>query len=121
MVGTPTNGRARLSFSLVNGGQELCLTSTPTSIAGSDCGGIEFTKEDVEALLNEKLKRKDRFNLKVSPSFSAVKVISELRPFFFFFLYGWFLFPLALFTLVDSQNVRSGLLEFGKTLVGIAF
>ncbi|CAK9317669.1 unnamed protein product [Citrullus colocynthis] len=73
MVGTPTNGRARLSFSLVNGGQELCLTSTPTSIAGSDCGGIEFTKEDVEALLNEKLKRKDRFNLKVSPSFSAVK------------------------------------------------
>lgn len=77
MVGTPTNGRARLSFSLVNGGQELCLTSTPTSIAGSDCGGIEFTKEDVEALLNEKLKRKDRFNLKVSPSFSAVKVIQS--------------------------------------------
>ncbi|RYR25803.1 hypothetical protein Ahy_B02g059801 isoform G [Arachis hypogaea] len=27
---------------------------------------IEFTREDVEALLNEKAKRKDRFNYKVS-------------------------------------------------------
>lgn len=87
MVGTPTNGR-RLSFSMVNGGQEVC------SIASSDCGGIEFTKEDVEALLNEKLKRKDRFNLKVSPSFSAVKVISEMRLIFVFRLLGFTLVSL---------------------------
>ena len=90
MVGPAINVRTRLSFSDVNGGEELCLTSAPTSIAGSECGGIEFTKEDVEALLNEKLKRKDRFNLKVSPSFSAVKVIQMMNTilscFFLFYI-----------------------------------
>uniref|UniRef100_A0A2N9J3Z5 Kinesin-like protein n=1 Tax=Fagus sylvatica TaxID=28930 RepID=A0A2N9J3Z5_FAGSY len=64
MVGTANNGRFRQAFSVVNGGQDLCPNSAPASNAGSECGGIEFTREDVEALLNEKPKRKDRFNLK---------------------------------------------------------
>ncbi|RZB76986.1 Kinesin-like protein KIN-14N isoform C [Glycine soja] len=64
MVGTPINGRTRLSFGAVNGGHDLGPSSAPPSNAGSDYGIIEFTREDVEALLNEKAKRKDRFNYK---------------------------------------------------------
>ncbi|KAK4286049.1 hypothetical protein QN277_002660 [Acacia crassicarpa] len=64
MVGTPINGRNRQVFTVVNGGQDLSPNSAPPSNAGSDCGIIEFTREDVEALLNEKAKRKDRFNYK---------------------------------------------------------
>ncbi|KAF1882806.1 hypothetical protein Lal_00002987 [Lupinus albus] len=68
MVGTPItpiNGRTGSTFSVVNGGHDLGPSSTPPSNAGSDYGGIiEFTREDVEALLNEKSKRKDRFNYK---------------------------------------------------------
>ncbi|KAK2423988.1 kinesin protein KIN-14N [Trifolium repens] len=64
MVGTPMNGR-RLSFGFGNGGHDLGPSSTPPSNAGSDYGSfIDFTREDVEALLNEKSKRKDRFNYK---------------------------------------------------------
>lgn len=66
MVGTPINGRARQAFTVVNGGHDLGPSSAPPSNAGSDCGIMEFTREDVEALLNEKAKRKDRFNYKVS-------------------------------------------------------
>ncbi|QHO35083.1 hypothetical protein S83_029101 [Arachis hypogaea] len=36
---------------------------------------IEFTREDVEALLNEKAKRKDRFNYKVINTECRVKSI----------------------------------------------
>ncbi|KAK8527287.1 hypothetical protein V6N13_085130 [Hibiscus sabdariffa] len=64
MVGTATNGRLRLAFSLVNGSQDLCPNSAPPSNAGSECGGIEFTREDVEALVNEKMKSKNKFNYK---------------------------------------------------------
>lgn len=66
MVGTATNGRARQAFSYVNGGYDMSPGSAPASNAGSECGGIEFTREDVEALLRERPKRKDKFNLKVS-------------------------------------------------------
>lgn len=66
MVGTARNGRVRHAFSVVNGGQDLGPSSAPASNAGSECDGIEFTREDVEALLNERPRRKDRFNLKVS-------------------------------------------------------
>ncbi|KAL1294767.1 hypothetical protein AAHE18_19G163400 [Arachis hypogaea] len=68
MVGTPINGRSRQVFSLVNGvggGHDLTPGSAPPSNAGLDYGIIEFTREDVEALLNEKAKRKDRFNYKI--------------------------------------------------------
>jgi len=66
MVGTPINGRTRQAFTVVNGGgHDLGPSSAPPSNAGSDYGAIEFTREDVEALLNERAKRKDRFNYKV--------------------------------------------------------
>lgn len=69
MVVTPINGRGRQAFTVVNGGgHDLDPSSAPPSNAGSDNGMIEFTREDVEALLNEKAKRKDRFNYKVSYS-----------------------------------------------------
>ncbi|KAK2639444.1 hypothetical protein Ddye_027239 [Dipteronia dyeriana] len=64
MVGTATNGRMRQAFSIVNGVQDLGLSSNPTSNAGSECGTIEFTREDVEALLNEKMKYKNKYNYK---------------------------------------------------------
>ncbi|WJX44748.1 Kinesin-like protein KIN-14N [Trifolium repens] len=64
MVETPVNGRIRQAFTVVNGGHDVGLTSAPPSNAGSDYGLIEFTREDVEALLNEKAKRKERFNYK---------------------------------------------------------
>ncbi|KAE8667313.1 Kinesin-3 [Hibiscus syriacus] len=64
MVGTANNGRPRLAFSLVNGSQDLGSDSAPPSVAGSECGGIEFTREDAEALVNEKMKYKNKFNYK---------------------------------------------------------
>ncbi|XP_022716966.1 kinesin-like protein KIN-14N [Durio zibethinus] len=64
MVGTAHNGRLRLAFSLVNGSQDLGPNSAPASNAGSECGGIEFTREDVEALVSEKIKYKNKFNYK---------------------------------------------------------
>ncbi|KAL8208989.1 hypothetical protein R6Q57_008401 [Mikania cordata] len=68
MVGTANGSRTpvtpRQAFSVVNGGQDPCMRSGPGSIAGSDCGGMEFTREDVEALLNVKIRTKDKFNLK---------------------------------------------------------
>lgn len=65
-------------FSVVNGGQDLAVTGGTTSSAGSDCGSIEFTKEDVEALLNEKIKTKNKFNLKVTSNFILFNSLVEL-------------------------------------------
>ncbi|KAK6157153.1 hypothetical protein DH2020_011401 [Rehmannia glutinosa] len=59
-----TGIRVRRAFSVVNGAQDQPQISGPPSNSGSDCGIIEFTKEDVEALLNEKLKIKNKFNYK---------------------------------------------------------
>ncbi|AES89902.2 putative minus-end-directed kinesin ATPase [Medicago truncatula] len=64
MVETPINGRIRQALTVVNGGHDVGLSSAPPSNAGSDYGVIEFTREDVEALLNEKAKKKERFNYK---------------------------------------------------------
>ncbi|GMI63705.1 kinesin 3, KINESIN-LIKE PROTEIN IN ARABIDOPSIS THALIANA C [Hibiscus trionum] len=64
MVGSASNGRLRLAFSLVNGSQDLSPISTPASNAGSECGVVEFTREDVEALVSEKMKSKNKFNYK---------------------------------------------------------
>ncbi|XWS09869.1 hypothetical protein CRYUN_Cryun39dG0026600 [Craigia yunnanensis] len=64
MVGTANNGKLRLAFSLVNGSQDLGPNSVPASNAGSECGGIELTREDVEALVSEKMKYKNKFNYK---------------------------------------------------------
>ncbi|KAL2523662.1 Kinesin-3 [Abeliophyllum distichum] len=54
----------RQAFSVVNGGHDQPPTSGPPSVAGSDCGVIELTKEDIVALLNEKLKIKNKYNYK---------------------------------------------------------
>ncbi|CAI9784171.1 unnamed protein product [Fraxinus pennsylvanica] len=59
-----TRTLTRQAFSVVNGGQGVSQTSGPPSTAGSDSGVIEFTKEDVETLLHEKLKVKNKFNYK---------------------------------------------------------
>ncbi|GAB2284643.1 hypothetical protein Dimus_019095 [Dionaea muscipula] len=69
MVGTRSNGfRNREAFSIINGGQDRAPAgapaSAPASIAGSECSGIEFTREDVEALVNERIKTKNKFNYK---------------------------------------------------------
>ncbi|KAK6154392.1 hypothetical protein DH2020_008640 [Rehmannia glutinosa] len=61
---TGTRTQTRQAFSVVNGGQDLPPTSGPPSNSGSDCGVLEFSKEDVEALLSEKLRIKNKFNYK---------------------------------------------------------
>ncbi|CAI0437082.1 unnamed protein product [Linum tenue] len=66
MVGTANvSGRMRLAFSIVNGEQELAPGSEPPSNAGSEYGAnIEFTREDVETLLSEKMRYKSKYNYK---------------------------------------------------------
>jgi kinesin family protein C1 len=67
MVGPPVSsrGRGRQAFTEVNNRQDVTATSDVGSGEGSECGTVEFTKEEVEALLNEKLKGK-KFDLKVN-------------------------------------------------------
>lgn len=63
MVGPVNGGRLpRQVLSVVNGRQEL----GSGSVAGSDCGAVDFTREDVVALLNERIRAKDKYSLKVS-------------------------------------------------------
>ncbi|KAL6553949.1 hypothetical protein OROMI_019622 [Orobanche minor] len=59
-----TGLKVRKPFSVVNGGSDLPPTSVQPICSGSESGVNEFTKEDVEALLNEKLKVKNKFNYK---------------------------------------------------------
>ncbi|KAA8526931.1 hypothetical protein F0562_008840 [Nyssa sinensis] len=78
MVGPANGSRTRLAFSVVNGGQDLTAAGGPASNSGSECGGIEFTREDVEALLNEKMKTKNKFNLKEKCD-QMIEYIKKLR------------------------------------------
>ncbi|XP_071730198.1 kinesin-like protein KIN-14N isoform X2 [Rutidosis leptorrhynchoides] len=64
MVGATNGGRMQQVFAVVNGGQDHGMRVGPTSSVGSDYGVIEFTREDVEALLNEKIRPKNKFSLK---------------------------------------------------------
>ncbi|KAJ4911318.1 Kinesin-3 [Raphanus sativus] len=65
MVGTmANNGRIRSASPVTNGSKDLTPDSAPVSTAGSECGQVEFTREDVEALLNERIKYKSKFNYK---------------------------------------------------------
>lgn len=57
-------GRPRQAFAVINNRQDGGAASDMASTEGSDCGITEFTKEEVEALLNEKPKAK-KFDLKV--------------------------------------------------------
>ncbi|KAG8386197.1 hypothetical protein BUALT_Bualt03G0123900 [Buddleja alternifolia] len=63
-LNTGTRIHTRQALSTVNGGHDIPPVSGPPGNSGSDCGVIEFTKEDVEALVNEKLKIKNKFNHK---------------------------------------------------------
>ncbi|KAJ4980406.1 hypothetical protein NE237_031243 [Protea cynaroides] len=64
MVGETSSTRTRRVFSAANAGQDHVTASDPASAASSQCGCIEFTLEDVEALLNEKMKGKTKFDYK---------------------------------------------------------
>lgn len=68
---TGTRAQARQAFSVVNGGQDLPPLSGPPSNSGSDCGAIEFSKDDVETLLNEKLKKTLNYRVSCSRDFSS--------------------------------------------------
>ncbi|KAL4580201.1 hypothetical protein LXL04_016385 [Taraxacum kok-saghyz] len=77
MVGA-ANGGARQIFSVVNGGRDPVVRVGPASSVGSDCGAIEFTKEDVESLLHEKIRTKNKFSLKEKCD-SMMEYIKRLR------------------------------------------
>lgn len=68
MVGPRSNGIRTRTFSAVNGRRESFPASAPPSApasnSGSDVGGLDFTKDDVEALLIERMKTKNKFNYK---------------------------------------------------------
>ncbi|KAM3701633.1 hypothetical protein ACB098_05G187200 [Castanea mollissima] len=80
MVGPPlaSRGRGRQAFSEVNSRQDVTATSDVGSGEGSECGTVEFTKEEVEALLNEKLKGKKLDPLKVKLD-NAIDYIKRLK------------------------------------------
>ncbi|XP_051124891.1 kinesin-like protein KIN-14N isoform X2 [Andrographis paniculata] len=67
-VKMPPNARTRMQtrqpLAVVNGGQDPPPVSGPPSSASSDSELIEFSKGDVEALLNERLRLKNKFNYK---------------------------------------------------------
>ncbi|KAF8075393.1 hypothetical protein N665_1097s0002 [Sinapis alba] len=65
MVGAmANNGRIRSAFPAANGSKDLTSNSAPASTTGSEYGPVEFSREDVEALLNERIKYKSKFNYK---------------------------------------------------------
>ncbi|KAF7843080.1 kinesin-like protein KIN-14C [Senna tora] len=59
-----TTGRGRLPFATVNKGPDANAANDVGSTEGTDCSTIEFTKEDVEALLNEKMKKGNPYDHK---------------------------------------------------------
>lgn len=61
-----TTGRGRLPFASVNKGLDANAANDVGSTEGSECSTAEFTKEDVEALLNEKMKKGNPYDNKVS-------------------------------------------------------
>jgi len=71
MVGPRSNGvKTQQAISGANGRRQSFPASAPPSAPGSNAGsdvgsGFDFTKEDVEALLNERIKIRNKFNYKV--------------------------------------------------------
>ncbi|XP_028786543.1 kinesin-like protein KIN-14C [Neltuma alba] len=57
-------GRGRQPFASVNKGPEANRANDAANNEGSECSTVEFTKEDVEALLNEKIKKGNPFDNK---------------------------------------------------------
>ena len=62
-----TGGRARAPFSAVNNRSDANAAASDASggAEAPECGTLEFTKEDVEALLNEKMKKGNPYDNKV--------------------------------------------------------
>lgn len=73
-------GRGRAPFSVVN------TASAVSEGDGVECSTVEFTKEDVDALLNEKMKKGNPYDNKVS--FLLVYLIKYYL-FFFLFIFGY--------------------------------
>lgn len=68
MQGLTGNVQRRQPFSTVNNRQDVsAATDMSSSNEGPDSSSAEFTKEEIEALLNEKMKS-SKFDLKVLPS-----------------------------------------------------
>lgn len=65
MVGTATNGSSVQEFSISNGVQDVEPNGAAMSVAGSEYYAMEFTKDSVDMLLNERSKIKSKFNYKV--------------------------------------------------------
>ncbi|KAH7569065.1 hypothetical protein JRO89_XS06G0097000 [Xanthoceras sorbifolium] len=63
MAGPTSTARTRQAFAVVNNRQDAPASTDAGSAEGSECGNVEFSKEEVEALLNEKPKAK-KFDLK---------------------------------------------------------
>ncbi|XP_047951925.1 kinesin-like protein KIN-14N isoform X1 [Salvia hispanica] len=74
---TGTRTQTRQAFSVVNGGQDLPPLSAPPSNIGSDCGAIEFTKEDVDTLLTEKLKKNLNYREKNDKMIDFIKRLKQ--------------------------------------------
>ncbi|KAF5766367.1 hypothetical protein HanRHA438_Chr15g0726851 [Helianthus annuus] len=77
-MGSRTPITPHQAFSVVNGGQDPGLRSGPASNVGSDCGEMEFTREEVDALLNTKIRAEVKFNLK-EKSEMMIDYIKKLR------------------------------------------
>lgn len=73
MAGAPNAGaRTREAFAELNAGQEVREPAPAEREAGA--GGAEFTMEDVDALLGEKIKVKNKFDYKVMPWASCLLI-----------------------------------------------
>ncbi|XP_019085998.1 PREDICTED: kinesin-like protein KIN-14N [Camelina sativa] len=65
MVGAmANNGRIRSASPVINGSKDLTPNSAPASTTGSEYGPVEFTRDYIETLLNERIKYKSKFNYK---------------------------------------------------------
>ncbi|XP_042040086.1 kinesin-like protein KIN-14N [Salvia splendens] len=69
-----TRAQARQAFSIVNGAQDL--PPIPSN-SGSDCGAIEFSRDDVETLLNEKLKKNLNYREKNDKMIDFIKRLKQ--------------------------------------------
>lgn len=66
MVGPNVSSRGRQPLSNANGGPTQLPAAAPPAAAGSDANAIEFnSREDVERVLNEKMKGKNKNDYKV--------------------------------------------------------
>ncbi|XP_021294034.1 kinesin-like protein KIN-14C [Herrania umbratica] len=69
-VGLTGTGRTRQAFAVVNNRQDVTTTANADAGNAEECPNHEFTKEEVEALLNEKPKAK-KFDLKAKYEHAA--------------------------------------------------